>query len=171
VRGTAAAGPRGMERRGEMNEKENRKKEKEGVKVVDKRKVRIDSAGEVLNREEDAGGEERAGAAQDEPSGGAEAFGREAAGGEFAEKMDFVTFILSMSQTALLSLGFGPNPETGKVDCDLRSAKFTIDILEVLQEKTKGNLTGEEERILDRILTELRLMWVQKKRQTDGMEQ
>jgi len=85
--------------------------------------------------------------------------------------MDFVTFILSMSQTALLNLGCGPHPDTGECNCDLGSAKCTIDIIEVLQEKTKGNLTGEEERILDRILTELRLMWVNKSREMGGRKQ
>jgi hypothetical protein len=142
----------------------NNKKEKEEIKVVDKRRVAgsPDSAQEPAP--EDDGSSHGSGAVQEPPRG----VGKTCA--EFPDTMDFVTFVLSMSQAALLAMGCGPHPETGKTDCDLRSAKCTIDILEVLQEKTKGNLTGEEERILERILTELRLMWVEKKRQTGGKQ-
>lgn len=130
---------------------------KEEIKVVDKRRIREDS--DATDEEDTAPGER--------PE--KEASAAENSCGQFPERMDFITFILSMSQTALVSLGCGPHPDTGKCDCDLRSAKMTIDILEVLQEKTRGNLTGEEERILDRILAELRLMWVEKKKQI-GMD-
>jgi len=133
-----------------MKKKESAGK-KEEIKIVDKRRIMEDSD------EEDTAPEE---------SGGEEAHASDDPCAQFPDRMDFVTFILSMSQTALVSLGCGPHPDTGKCDCDLRSAKMTIDILEVLQEKTRGNLTGEEERILDRILAELRLMWVEKKKQT-----
>ena len=130
------------------------KKKKEKIKVVDKRKVGRDDANEV-----DEAPAEKAEQADAAPGQKTDECG---CGAGFTEKMDFITFIMSMSQTALLSMGCGPNPETGETCCDLRSSKYTIDILEVIQEKTKGNLTGEEERLLDRILTELRLMWVQK---------
>jgi hypothetical protein len=130
---------------------------KEEIKVVDKRRIREDSGEEDEVPPEEEGGEEARAAG--DPCG------------QFPERMDFITFILSMSQTAFVSLGCGPYPDMGKCDCDLRSAKMTIDILEVLQEKTKGNLTGEEERILDRILAELRLMWVEKKKQTGTVTQ
>jgi hypothetical protein len=147
-----------------MREK-NSKKEKEEIKVVDKR--RFGGGGEgPQDKEPENDAPAPGGAEAEEPSPAA---GGACAG--FPDKMDFVTFILSMSQTALLAMGCGPHPETGKTECDLRSAKCTIDILEVLQEKTKGNLTGEEERILERILTELRLMWVEKKRQTSEKKQ
>jgi hypothetical protein len=134
-------------------------KEKEEIKVVDKRRF-AGGGEEAQDREAEEDKPVRGDDTAQKPSAGAEG-----ACAGFPDKMDFITFILSMSQTALLAMGCGPNPETGKTDCDLRSAKCTIDILEVLQEKTKGNLTGEEERILERILTELRLMWVDKKRQ------
>lgn len=131
-----------------MNEKSKPK-----FKVVDKRT----SAGGQEIRKERADTKEKKGESN---------IGQ--CGEKYPDKMDFVTFVLSMSQTALLNMGCGPNPETGKVECDLKSARCTIDILEVLQEKTKGNLTGEEERILERILTELRLMFVQKSRERSG---
>ena len=145
-----------------MSEDDKEKKgKKEKIKIVDKRKV---------GREESDAGDEEPEPEPEAPAEKADAApSREAGDGGacagFPEKMDFITFIMSMSQTALLSMGYGPNPETGKTCCDLRSSKYTIDILEVIQEKTKGNLTGEEERLLDRILTELRLMWVEKSKQ------
>jgi hypothetical protein len=75
--------------------------------------------------------------------------------------VDFITFVLSFSQTAFLSLGLAPHPETGKPELDLKSAKWTVDALEMLHEKTRGNLSGEEERIFERILAELRMAYVQ----------
>lgn len=143
-----------------------KKKQKEKIKVVDKRRFSQDSDASAA----DGPASGKGGEGENEFAGsGPQESDRPY--GEFPNKMDFVTFILSMSQTALLNLGCGPHPDTGKCDCDLGSAKCTIDIIEVLQEKTKGNLTGEEERILDRILTELRLMWVKKSREMGGRKQ
>ncbi|MFH1436758.1 MAG: DUF1844 domain-containing protein [Pseudomonadota bacterium] len=137
------------------------KEKKEKIKVVDKRKVgREESDAEDDAPEPEAPAEKADAAPPQEAGDGCACDG-------FPEKMDFITFIMSMSQTALLSMGCGPNPETGETCCDLRSSKYSIDILEVIQEKTKGNLTGEEERLLDRILTELRLMWVHKSKQAN----
>jgi hypothetical protein len=60
-------------------------------------------------------------------------------------------------------LGDAPHPETGKpVEPDLLVAKQTIDILAMLAEKTKGNLTPEEERFLDALLTDLRIRFVER---------
>jgi hypothetical protein len=140
-----------------MKKNNEDKKQKGGFKVVDKRRLSEDE--KPPEADEARGTEAAGGEPEDEAAEGANACQG------FPEKMDFITFILSMSQTALLNMGCGPHPETGKCDCNLQSAKYTIDILEILQEKTRGNLSGEEERILDRILTELRLMWVQKSRQ------
>jgi hypothetical protein len=73
--------------------------------------------------------------------------------------IDFVTFVLSLSAQALVHLGVavpgGPAPSL-----DLSLAKHTIDLLGVLEQKTHGNLTGEEERILSQVLTDLRLRYV-----------
>ncbi len=135
------------------------KGQKEKIKVVDKRKVGREESDAGDDAPEPEAPAEKTNAAPPEKTDEC------GCGAGFPEKMDFVTFIMSMSQTALLTMGCGPNPETGETCCDLRSSKYTIDILEVIQEKTKGNLTGEEERLLDRILTELRLMWVEKSKQ------
>jgi hypothetical protein len=77
--------------------------------------------------------------------------------------IDFYTFVLSLGSSAFVHLGDAPHPETGApVEPDLLVAKQTIDILAMLREKTKGNLTPEEERFIETLLTDLRLRWVQK---------
>ncbi len=75
--------------------------------------------------------------------------------------MDFITFLLSMAQSASCHLGISQNPETKTCEENLPLAKETIDILGMLQEKTQGNLTGEEERILSEVLYDLRLAFLQ----------
>jgi hypothetical protein len=72
--------------------------------------------------------------------------------------LDFTTFVLSMSTSALVSMGQTPGSE-GQVDLQL--ARQTIDLIALLQDKTKGNLTGEEERLLDQVLLDLRIKFVQ----------
>ncbi|HEX9306248.1 MAG TPA: DUF1844 domain-containing protein [Anaeromyxobacter sp.] len=77
--------------------------------------------------------------------------------------IDFYTFILSLGSSAFVHLGDAPHPETGKpVEPDLLVAKQTIDILAMLRDKTKGNLTAEEERFLETLLADLQLRFVQK---------
>jgi Domain of unknown function (DUF1844) len=83
--------------------------------------------------------------------------------GEKAGPIDFYTFVLSLGSSAFVHLGDTPHPETGEaVPPDLPLAKQTIDILAMLAEKTKGNLTDEEARFLENLLADLRLRFVQK---------
>jgi len=70
-------------------------------------------------------------------------------------KLDFTTFIVSLRQSASVHLGEVPGPD-GHVDRDLELASQDIELLALLHEKTKGNLTGEEERLLDEALDEMR---------------
>jgi uncharacterized protein DUF1844 len=82
---------------------------------------------------------------------------------ESAAPIDFYTFILSLASSAFVHLGDAPNPETGEPGPpSLPLAKQTIDILAMLEEKTKGNLTQEEERFLENLLTDLRFRYVQR---------
>lgn len=74
--------------------------------------------------------------------------------------IDFTTFILSLSSSAAFHLGLLPHPESKCTCVNLPMAKQTIDILSLLQEKTRGNLTGEEERLLGEILYNLRMAFV-----------
>jgi hypothetical protein len=90
----------------------------------------------------------------------------EAAGEAHAEDslphVDFSTFILSLSHSALMHLGEAPSPETGKVEQDLALARQTIDLIGMLEEKTRGNLEGEEERLVAQVLYDLRIRFVER---------
>lgn len=74
---------------------------------------------------------------------------------------DFTTFVLSLSHSALMHLGEAPHPETGRVEKNLPLARQTIDLIAMLDEKTKGNLTGAEERLLAQLLFDLRMRYVE----------
>ena len=78
--------------------------------------------------------------------------------------MDFTTFCLSLASSAMIHLGQAPSPETGKTDKNLPLAKQTIDILALLEEKTRGNLSAEENRLLSALLYDLRMRFVQESR-------
>lgn len=75
--------------------------------------------------------------------------------------VDFHTFVLSLGSSALLHLGELEHPDAGAAQRDLPLAKHTIDILAMLQDKTKGNLTPAEERLIDSLLYDLRLRYVE----------
>ncbi len=79
--------------------------------------------------------------------------------------IDFYTFCVSLASSAFVHLGDLPHPEgSGEPRADLALARQTIDILTMLQEKTKGNLTEEEGRFLDNLLVDLKLRFVQRAR-------
>jgi hypothetical protein len=75
-------------------------------------------------------------------------------------EVDFLSFILSLSSSVLIHFGAIPDPITKKTEKNLPLAKQTIDLLGILKDKTKGNLTMEEERLLDNILYDLRMRYV-----------
>ena len=75
--------------------------------------------------------------------------------------VDFGTFVLSLGSSALMHLGALPEQEGAAPRKDLVLAKHTVDILSMLQEKTKGNLTPQEEKLLESLLYDLRLQFVQ----------
>jgi len=78
-------------------------------------------------------------------------------------QIDFYTFVFSLGSSAFIHLGDAPHPETGvAVAPDLALAQQTIDLLAMLKEKTRGNLTAEEEKFLDHMLLDLRLRFVEK---------
>jgi len=74
--------------------------------------------------------------------------------------MTFQTLVFSLSTTAMLQLGILPHPESNAQRKDLPAAKQTIDILEILQEKTKGNLTSEESQLLEASLYDLKMTYL-----------
>jgi hypothetical protein len=75
--------------------------------------------------------------------------------------VDFHTFVLSLGSSALLHLGELEHPEAGGKHLDLPLAKHTIDILAMLEAKTRGNLTGPEEKLIQSLLYDLRLRYVE----------
>jgi hypothetical protein len=75
-------------------------------------------------------------------------------------KIDFSMFVFSLNSSVLVNLGIIDDPATGTKTQNLPAAKQTIDILCMLQEKTKGNLTKEEEELLKHILYDLRMIYV-----------
>ena len=75
-------------------------------------------------------------------------------------EVNFVTFLLSVSTSALIQLGEIEDPATKQPVKNLPLAKQTIDLIGMLQEKTKGNLTPDEEKLLENILYDLRMRYV-----------
>jgi len=87
--------------------------------------------------------------------------------GEFvAPEPDFNFFITTLSIQASIALGSLANPITNKIEEDLTQAKFIIDTLGMLKEKTKGNLKEEEANLLENVLYELRMQYVAKNKGT-----
>ena len=78
-------------------------------------------------------------------------------------EINFPTFIISLNASALVNLGAIEDPASGKKVKNLLIAKQTIDILNMLEEKTRGNLTEEEEQILKNNLYDLRIIYVKEK--------
>jgi len=79
--------------------------------------------------------------------------------------IDFSLYIAILGQSAMMQLGKIMNPATGKLEKDLVQAKFTIDVLGIIEKKTEGNLTKEESELLKSTLTNLRLNYVEEVRE------
>ena len=86
----------------------------------------------------------------------------EPAGPAEAPTGEFGMFLSSLSMQAMMALGELPHPVTQERQEDLEQARYLIDILGMLQSKTKGNLTAQEAQILEGLLYELRMKYVSK---------
>ncbi len=75
--------------------------------------------------------------------------------------IDFPTFVLSIASAAMMGLGLAPRPDSGKQEVDLELARQNIDLLELIQKKTKNNLTPDEEKLLERLLFEVRAKFLE----------
>ena len=78
-------------------------------------------------------------------------------------EINFATFIFSLNHSVLVHLGVMDDPSTGKKARNLPIAKQTIDILGMLEEKTQGNLTEDEAKMLKSILYDLRMIYIKEK--------
>jgi hypothetical protein len=79
----------------------------------------------------------------------------------------FVNFLSTLATNAAAALGAMPHPATGKRTLDLDTGKYWLDVLAMLREKTNGNLHKEEARLLDGLLADLRMQYVQLVRATE----
>ena len=80
-------------------------------------------------------------------------------------QIDFSTFLLSLAASAMVQLGMAPGPEgETREEPDFAMARHTIDTLEMLAEKTRGNLDADEERLLQSVLYEVRMSFVRAER-------
>lgn len=84
---------------------------------------------------------------------------------------NFFQLVLSLQAGAMQQMGKVANPITGKVERDLRVAKATIDLVAMLEAKTKGNLNKEEARLLSHVLYELRLNYVDESKKPDQVKE
>jgi hypothetical protein len=75
-------------------------------------------------------------------------------------EITFSSLLFSLSSSAFVNLGAIPNPDTGKVEKNLPLVKQTIDLLGLLRDKTRNNLTAEEETLFDHLLYDLRMSYV-----------
>jgi hypothetical protein len=82
-------------------------------------------------------------------------------------EINFVNFVISLGTSAMYHFGDYPDPETGKSEVNLTAAKQTIDILGMLESKTKGNLDENEKNLIDGLLFELRMRYVKEKEKTE----
>src|SRR4026207_1630582 len=79
--------------------------------------------------------------------------------GELSQR--FIEFVMMHAQNAALFLGQIPNPKTGQGEVNLDLARMFIDQLEMIQEKTRGNLTSEETTVLRNALSNLQMAYVE----------
>jgi hypothetical protein len=79
--------------------------------------------------------------------------------GELTQR--FIEFVMMHAQNAALFLGQIPNPKTGEPEINLDLARMFIDQLEMIQEKTRGNLTNEETMVLRNALSNLQMAYVE----------
>lgn len=76
---------------------------------------------------------------------------------------NFSVLVMSIASSAAMALGLTPHPQTQKIETDKELARFNIDLLKVLQEKTQGRLSSDEDRLLNAILNDLQMKFVQLK--------
>ena len=83
------------------------------------------------------------------------------------ETIDFAQFVYSLATTTMVHLGEIAEPTTGQKMENIEAARQMIDILSILQEKTEGNLTSDESKLLEGLLYELRMKFVSKNKAVD----
>jgi len=131
--------------------------EGKGFKVHDRRRFSSETGEAVDETEERATVESETAVPESPRQDGARAPLED----EVHPPIDFPTFIISLSTQVLMHLGEIPSPLSGKVEKEVRAAKQTIDIISLLHDKTRGNLDQEEEKLMEEILFNLRMKYVE----------
>jgi len=146
--------------------------ETSGIKVTDRRLFTSEGNLRPEVSEVEAGPEapraavESAQQAPRESSGGEHGFERRPL--DEPPAVDFTMLINAMAQPALIYLGEIPHPGTGRPELELEQARLQIDLLDILRIKCRGNLTDDEQGLLDRILYHLRMLFVNRSAHPDG---
>ena len=141
-------------------------KEDQGFVFKDRRKISVD---EPEQEQKTAGGGEELPVGDDaaqQAEAGPEETARQGESdrqrGMPLPEVNFSTFVFSLSSSALVHLGEIPEPSSQRTHQDLNLAKQIIDTLGMIEEKTRGNLEADEERLLKGVLYDLRMRFVQK---------
>jgi hypothetical protein len=133
-----------------------KEREEQGFRVTDKRGFQEDGA--VRNSEAAEKVEEKP---KSEPSSATQS-GSEEQPGQRMPPIDFPSYLLSYYTQGLVLLGEVPNPYTNKKEEDVEAARHTIAILSMLEQKTQGNLSKDEQQLLENVLYELRMKFMAK---------
>jgi hypothetical protein len=152
----------------ETDKEEQQEGETTGFKISDRRKFTAE--GEPITTSDESGDpgtaaepEEKTGGRDSAESRPSEKEARdESKAQQEPEELDFSSFILSLATSVLTHLGEVPDPSTGEKKETLEAARQMIDILSLLEVKTKGNLDPSEERLLQNLLYELRMKYLSK---------
>ena len=150
---------------------DDEKEEQGGFKVTDRRQFTTE--GEIREKQQpDPGGqeappqkEEPPKVSQEEkpqPEAAQKDDQKERAEQDPGQGVNFASFLLSLATTGMVHLGEIPEPSTGEKMEDLEAAHQMINILDILKEKTEGNLSAEESHLLENVLYELRMKFMGK---------
>lgn len=137
----------------------------QGFKVADRRK--FSAEGELLNKQPSRSepGDKPKGQEKVQPESNVRSQA-DSKGKDDASRgrtcIDFSSFVLSLATSVLVNLGEVPDPTTGKRSENLPAAQQTLDILCMLEEKTKGNLEEDEAQFMENVLYELRMKFLAK---------
>ncbi len=144
---------------------EEREGQKKGFKVTDRRRFAGGAgASEPSQEEEPASGDspqEASGVGQELPGSAGQPGAAGQQEGPAPREITFSTFIMGISTQTLMNLGEIANPADGQKRQDLGAAKELIDLLGILRDKTAGNLDSGEQELLDGMLYDLRLRYVE----------
>ena len=135
---------------------EEEKPEGKGFTVQDRRRFSPDT-GDAREDAPESGGAPKADATATQATSEAAAQTQQ----EALPEINFSAFVISLSTQALMHLGEIESPLSGKVEIDVPVAKQMIDILGMLREKTRGNLNVGEDRLMEDILYDLRMKYVE----------